>query len=119
MIASSALSFLSVKVILELKTAIDKGSSIKHPTGGGFSQPSGGELGISGFIGGNPAKDTAQYVMPEPQTEPVFKPVDFPLKYKNDEDANTNVNATTKNCMNCNAVISSRAKFCSKCGNAQ
>ena len=117
MIASSALSFLSVKVILELKTAIDKGSSIKHPTGGGFPQPSGGELGISGFIGGNPAKDSAQYVMPEPQTEPTFKPVDFPLKYKNDEEAN--VNANTKNCMNCNAVISSRAKFCSKCGNAQ
>ena len=118
MIASSALNFLAVKVILELKTAIDKGSSIKSPTGGGFSQPSGGELGISGFIGSNPSKDT-QYVMPEPQFEPSLKPVDFPLRYKNDESTNTNANTNTKNCSNCNAVISSRAKFCSKCGNAQ
>ena len=115
MIASSALNFLAVKVILELKTAIDKGSSIKSPTGGGFSQPS-GELGISGFIGSNSSKDT-QYVMPEPQFEPSLKPVDFPLRYKNDE--NTNANTNTKNCSNCDAVISSRAKFCSKCGNAQ
>ena len=47
MIASSALNFLAVKVILELKTAIDKGSSIKSPTGGGFSQPSGGDEGLA------------------------------------------------------------------------
>ena len=55
--------------------------------------------------------------MPEPQFEPSLKPVDFPLRYKNDE--NTNANTNTKNCSNCDAVISSRAKFCSKCGNAQ
>ena len=56
LIASSAMNFLAIKVILEIKSAIDKGSSIKSPTGG-IAEPhsnisSPGSFGIGGFVGG-------------------------------------------------------------------
>ncbi|HKQ20780.1 MAG TPA: hypothetical protein VJS91_01970, partial [Nitrososphaeraceae archaeon] len=34
MISLSALNFLSIRVLLEMKSAVDKGSSLKSPTGG-------------------------------------------------------------------------------------
>jgi hypothetical protein len=52
LVATSALNFLAVRVILEMKTAMEKGTSIKGPTGGSSypSAPQAG-FGIGGFVG--------------------------------------------------------------------
>jgi hypothetical protein len=117
LVAISALNFLAVRVILEIKTALEKGTSIKSPTGGS-SSPSAPQaaFGIGGFVGTGgtvgPAAAAAsgnEYTLPSPQ-EPTFKPVDIELPKPQ---------ATTKNCIVCNASIPVHAKFCSKCGRSQ
>jgi hypothetical protein len=113
LVASSAMNFLAVRVILEMKTAMEKGTSIKSPTGGS-SQPSGPQagFGVSGFVGtGGTAGPSSEYTLPSPSLqEPTFKPVDIELPKKS---------ATTKNCIICGAAIPVQAKFCSKCGRSQ
>jgi hypothetical protein len=112
LVATSALNFLAVRVILEIKSAMEKGTSIKSPTGGVASPPQPqAEFGIGGFVGtgGSVGPSTgAEYVMPSPQTEPTFRPVDIEVPRR-----------TTKNCIICGATIPSQAKFCSKCGRSQ
>ncbi|MDQ5860561.1 MAG: zinc ribbon domain-containing protein, partial [Thermoproteota archaeon] len=53
LISSSALSFLAVRVILEIKNAMEKGTPIKSPAGGSSSSPSAPQagFGIGGFVG--------------------------------------------------------------------
>ncbi len=124
LIASSALNFLAVRVILELKSAMTKGSSIQTPSGGIASyspSPSGtgGGFGIGGFIGGESKSSSAdQYIMPGgEQTAPTFKPVDITIKrdWTNQDISNTR----SKNCTACGAQIPYQSKFCNKCGNTQ
>src|SRR5919206_3602892 len=54
LVSTSALNFLAVRVILEIKNAMEKGTSIKSPTGGSSSSttaaPQAG-FGIGGFVG--------------------------------------------------------------------
>jgi hypothetical protein len=118
LIATSALNFLAVRVILEIKTALEKGTSIKSPTGGS-SSPSApqADFGIGGFVGtggtvGPAAASGNEYTLHSPQ-EPTFKPVDIELPKPRASAA------TTKNCIVCNASIPAHAKFCSKCGRSQ
>jgi hypothetical protein len=120
MISLSALNFLSIRVILEMKSAVDKGSSLKSPTGG-IAQPSSGSgFGVNSFvdsggnIGGNQPSDNAQYLLPEPDqlNEPKFRPVDITIKPEENQDSK-------KNCVKCQSSISVTAKFCPKCGNSQ
>jgi hypothetical protein len=123
LISTSALNFLAVRVILEIKNAMDKGTSIKSPTGGSSSAPSAPQagFGIGGFVGTGgtvgPAaaggSSSNDYSLPLPQ-EPTFKPVDIELPRPR-----TSSTITTKNCVACNASIPSHAKFCSKCGKSQ
>src|ERR687887_2119241 len=54
LVATSALNFLAIRVILEIKSAIDKGTSIKNATGGiSSSSPQSPQtgFGIGSFIG--------------------------------------------------------------------
>jgi ribosomal protein L40E len=119
LISTSALNFLAVRVILEIKNAMDKGTSIKSPTGGSSSAPSapqagfgiGGFVGTGGTVGPAAAGGGNDYSLPLPQ-EPTFKPVDIELPRPRASSTTT----TTKNCVACNASIPSHAKFCSKCG---
>jgi len=120
MISLSALNFLAIRVLLEMKSAADKGSSIKNPTGGIAQPASGSGFGINAFVDnsgsiGNPSSDNDQYLLPEPDQmiEPKFKPVDIIVK---SENKNQN---SKKNCVNCKSSISLTAKFCPKCGNSQ
>lgn len=112
LVATSAMNFLAVRVILEMKTAMEKGTSIKSPTGGSSypSAPQAG-FGIGGFVGAGgtvgPAA-SSEYTLPSPQ-EPTFKPVAIELPKK----------SSTKNCIICGASIPVQAKFCSKCGRSQ
>jgi hypothetical protein len=118
MISLSALNFLAIRVLLELKSAADKGSSIKSPTGGMAQPASGSGFGINAFVDsngdiGSKSSDNDQYLLPEPDQmiEPKFKPVDITVKSENKN--------SKKNCVNCKSSISLTAKFCPKCGNSQ
>lgn len=121
LVSTSALHFLAVRVILEIKNAMEKGTSIKSPTGGSASSPSAPQagFGIGGFVGtggtvGPAAASGNDYTLPSPQ-EPTFKPVDIELPRPRASSTTT----TTKNCIACNASIPVHAKFCSKCGRSQ
>jgi hypothetical protein len=120
MISLSALNFLSIRVILEMKSAVDKGTSLKSPTGG-IAQPSSGSgFGVNSFvdsggsIGGNQPSGNDQYLLPEPNqlSEPTFRPVDITINREYNQDSK-------KNCVNCKSSIPITAKFCPKCGNSQ
>lgn len=127
LISTSALNFLAVRVILEIKNAMEKGTSIKSPTGGSSSSPSAPQagFGIGGFVGtggtvgpaaagGGGGGGGNDYSLPLPQ-EPTFKPVDIELT----KPRASSTTITTKNCVACNASIPAHAKFCSKCGKSQ
>jgi hypothetical protein len=106
LVATSAMNFLAIRVIFEIKGAMEKGSSIKTPTGG-VAAPQQAGFGVGGFVD---AGGQAGYTLPspQPQQEPTFKPVDIELPRK-----------TTKSCIICGATIPKQAKFCSKCGRSQ
>jgi hypothetical protein len=119
LIATSALNFLAVRVILEIKNALEKGTPIKSPTGTSSSSPAapqagfgiGGFVGTGGTVGPTGTGGGNDYTLPSPQ-EPTFKPVDIELP-------KPRATSTTKNCVACNTPIPAHAKFCSKCGRLQ
>lgn len=137
LIASSAMNFLAIKVILEIKSAIDKGKLLKNPTGG-IADPNSNTsssvgFGIGGFVGGGGGGGgrggsvgsgiQQQYSSPSIE-EPTLKPVDIEIE-KPSQDITTSQgdslkdNKTFKNCIVCGVLIPTKAKFCSKCGNSQ
>jgi len=113
LVATSALNFLAVRVIIEMKTAMEKGTSMKSPGGGSsFSSAPQAGFGVGGFVGtgGTAGPSAGGYTLPSPQQEPTFKPVEIELPRPQ---------AGTKSCIVCGASIPSQAKFCSKCGRSQ
>ena len=128
LVAFSALNFLAIRVILELRTATEKGTSMKSSTGGtayagtppqaGFGI--GGFVGTGGSVGSTPIAQ--EYTLPSPQqtdqNEPILRPITMEVKKPNGPDAGAK-KYSTKNCLVCGSTIPSRAKYCSKCGNAQ
>ena len=124
----SALNFLAVRVLIELKSAIDKGTSIKDATGGGVSTsvPAGaqGNFGIGAFVGaGSPARkegsvDTVDSKVSLPLA-PTFKHVDIDLRTKHQPDKQEKKTISahdSRSCSICGATISKQAKFCRNCG---
>src|SRR5215211_2719008 len=146
LIASSAMNFLAIKGIVEIKSAIDKGSSIKNPTGGiadpnpntsssvGFGiggfVGAGGSVGPGGSVSGlensriHSSSSSSQQQYSSPSIESTLKPVDIEIgKLSQDITASggdaLKDNKTFKNCIVCGVLIPTKAKFCSKCGNSQ
>lgn len=128
LITFSALNFLAIRVILELKSAADKGTSLKSSTGGtsytsSSPQPSfgvGGFVGTGGSVGSG--SSSQEYTLPTPQEteyqEPRLRPASIDVKILDKPDAESN-KQSTKNCIACGSAIPSQAKFCNKCGNSQ
>lgn len=126
LVATSAMNFLAIRVILEMKSTMEKGSSLKNPTGGLASSSSStlqADFGISGFVGGTESNEVRGSTMPSPQPaeqeeEPTFKPVDIVIERPSKMSVDKTT-LTTKNCIVCGHLIPKQAKFCSKCGNSQ
>ena len=125
LVATSAMNFLAIRVILEIKSTMEKGSSLKNPTGGVASSSSStpqADFGISGFVGGTESNEVRGSTMPSPQPaeqeEPTFKPVDIVIERPSKMSVDKTT-LTTKNCIVCGHLIPKQAKFCSKCGNSQ
>ena len=125
LVATSAMNFLAIRVILEIKSTMEKGSSLKNPTGGlaSSSATPQADFGISGFVGGTESNEVRGSTMPSPQPaeqeeEPTFKPVDIVIERPSKMSVDKTT-LTTKNCIVCESVIPKQAKFCSKCGNSQ
>jgi hypothetical protein len=136
LVSTSALDFLAIRVILEMKSAIDKGTLMKNATAGGKASPPpppssppppqagfgiGAFVGTGGAVGGGEGGGRGEYIMPAPeQQEPTFKPVDIELERPSRKSGGKETTTTiTKNCIVCGSAIPKQAKFCSKCGNLQ
>ena len=103
-VTSSALTFLMVRVILELKSALEKGTTIKDVTGGATStSPQMGGFGIGGFI-------SSGGIVGKEQTMPTFPNEDVSLP---------STTTPSKTCKECGTVLPIKARFCSKCGKTQ
>lgn len=130
LVATSAMNFLAIRVILEIKSTMEKGSSLKNTSGGLASSSSSSssptpqaDFGIGGFVGGTESNEVRGYTMSSPQPaqqqeEPTFKPVDIVIERPSKMSVDKTT-LTTKKCIVCESIISSQAKFCSKCGNSQ
>ncbi|MBA3750261.1 MAG: hypothetical protein H0X03_05100 [Nitrosopumilus sp.] len=128
LVSSSALNFLACRIILEIKTVLDKGISKKSSMGGSSSSPStlpsgfgggsggSGGFGVDSFVtpGGTAGSLNKGYDLSKSQESPSFKPVDIVISKQD-----SNMNKEQKNCIVCAASIPKHAKFCSKCGNSQ
>ena len=127
LISFSAANFLMIRVLLELKNAIQKGTSMKDSTGGDMlpdlasASPPNSGFGIGGFIniGGNVGKNDKRpdneyeedkYTLPKPQRDGSYSRKSTSLV--------TNM-PNYKLCNVCNSQILINAKFCSKCGRRQ
>jgi hypothetical protein len=131
LVATSAMNFLAIRVILEIKSTMEKGSSLKNTSGGLASSSSSSsssstpqaDFGIGGFVGGTESNEVRGYTMPSPQPaqqqeEPTFKPVDIVIERPSKMSVDKTT-LTTKKCIVCESIIPKQAKFCSKCGNSQ
>lgn len=122
MVAMSAMNFLAIRVILEMKSAMDKRVSMKNAKGGlASSSADTGQvsIGIDSFVSTGRSVDVGgEYTMPKPQQpqqqEPTFKPIDIQV-----ERSSIYNNETTKSCIVCGSAIPKKGKFCSRCGNSQ
>ena len=106
---------------------MEKGSSLKNPSGGLVSSSSSStpqtNFEIGGFIGGTESNEVRGYTISSPQPsqqeeEPTFKPVDIVIERPSKMSIDKTT-LTTKKCIVCESIISNQAKFCSKCGNSQ
>lgn len=133
LVATSAMNFLAIRVILEIKSTMEKGSSLKNPSGGlasssssfSSSSPSStpqADFEIGEFVGGTESNEVRGYTMSSPQPaqqeEPTFKPVDIVIEHPSKMSVDKTT-LTTKKCIVCESIIPKQAKFCSKCGNSQ
>jgi len=116
MVEMSAMNFLAIRVILEMKTAMDKRVSIKNASG---EIPSPSTTNTAIHDTGSSVDVGEEYTMPKPQQpqqqEPTFKPIDIDVR----RSSVYNKETTIKSCIVCGTVIPKQAKFCSKCGNSQ
>ena len=105
-VTTSALTFLMVRVILELRSALEKGTTIKDITGGAPSSSSAsqtGGFGISSFIS-SVGTLSQEHTVPSSRNQDVL--LSSPI-------------TPSKTCKECRTVLPIQAKFCSKCGNDQ
>lgn len=126
LVSSSAMNFLTVRVVFEIKNALEKNSSMKNTSGSfispgsSMSQQSGG-FGIGGFVGGSPGGSsisgfgTSGLSSNESATIRPLETDTESMKIENKSSLSDN----KKSCSTCGSSIPKKAKFCNKCGNSQ
>ncbi|MBV9176491.1 MAG: zinc ribbon domain-containing protein [Nitrososphaeraceae archaeon] len=122
MVTISALNFLAIRVIVELKSALDKGTSIKGISGGMVSGSQQAGFGIDAFVGGDGTLgdiQQAKRTVSSSEQLPTFKPVDIHLPRRQNNEQMLRGVSKNKDCIHCGVTIPNEAKFCTKCGNSQ
>ena len=143
-ISLSALNFLVMHVILEMRTAIEKGTPMKDTTGGtvladSSSSTSGAQfnLGIEGFVGGSylggsSSSNRGDHLDISRTEAPISEgSSNTPLisygingreiQARKDQDSNgqSDQGSSKKKCLSCGSELLQTAKFCRTCGQKQ
>jgi hypothetical protein len=122
MVTISALNFLAIRVIVELKSAMDKGTSVKGISGGMVPSSHQAGFGIDAFVGGGGSLGDIQQAKGTTSSSeqlPTFKPVDIHLPRRHNDDQILRGVSKNKDCIYCGVTIPNEAKFCTKCGKSQ
>ena len=119
LVASSAMNFITVQAIFEMRSIIQKKTATNNQpislSPGSSAGSSLGTPGISKFQE-NQMPRAEQFSMPKPRQQ-VVEATETAHKQKS---AHSDQNkGTMKDCKACGKAIPKQAKFCSKCGNAQ
>ena len=109
LVAMSAMNFLAIQVILEIKSAIEKKKSSNVERDHDSSVATTGKP-----IG------TQQYTLPKPQPLQQQNPIESLIPETRPASIDkSEAMPVGKNCIICGAVIAKKAKFCTKCGESQ
>jgi hypothetical protein len=115
LVTSSAMNFITVQTIFEMKSMVEKKASTNNQPGRLSSpspaSPSQGGVGISRSISESQMPGADQFTLPKPQ-----QPTDDGQRSINWSE---NRQKATKDCTICGKAIPKQAKFCSRCGNSQ
>jgi hypothetical protein len=132
-ISLSALNFLVMHVILEMRTAIEKGTSMKDFTGGTVtedSSTSGSQfgLGIQGFVGGSfpGGSGDGGDLLTNGKTATLRGDINSGTDAKGSRDRtgyrkgqNFRESFLPKECIGCGTVLIRNTNFCGSCGHEQ
>jgi hypothetical protein len=121
LVASSAMNFITVQTIFEMKSIVEKKASTSNEPGR-LSSPSPaassqGDTGINRFTTESQTRGAEQYSLPKPQ-QPTFKALQTDDRQRS-INGNENSPKATKDCVVCGKAIPKQAKFCTRCGNSQ
>lgn len=140
-ISLSALNFLVMHVILEMRTAVEKGTSMKDTTGGTVSEDSSTSgsqfsFGIQGFVGGSypGASGDGGDLLTTGKTTTLIRDSNNTYNgtdatglrdrtgYKKGQDSNDGYfleSSLPKECTGCGTVLIRNTNFCGSCGHEQ
>ena len=122
LVMSSALSFITVQTIFELKSVISRTAATGDRPGATTKSASGGlssdiHASTSGYGVERKTREANQYTMPKPQ-QSTFPPLKNPSPL-GPRDSGQDRSTGTKNCIVCGKIIPLQAKFCTRCGKPQ
>ena len=120
LVASSAMNFITVQTIFEIRSLVERKASAHNEHGQTESGVS--TMSPHGIAGGSKFAVTSQtptaagqFSMPKPQQPPsAVTETSDQQRTGNGQDS-----SAVKNCTTCKRAIPKQAKYCSQCGNAQ
>jgi hypothetical protein len=139
-ISISALNFLVMHVILEMRTALEKGTSMKDSTGGTVMEDSSGpgsqfSFGIEGFLGSSyqggsgdggdtmtndriPSTHTFINICKDNETFDSYGGINYEKDQMNNKEYSFE-STLTKHCVSCGTIQLRFTNFCGACGYKQ
>jgi hypothetical protein len=119
LVASSAMNFITVQTIFEIRSLVEMKASVHNEHGQSESRVSAmspqGITSGSKFAPASQTSTTGQFSMPKPQQPPsAVAETSDQQKVGNGQDSRA-----VKKCTICRRPIAKQAKFCTQCGNRQ
>jgi hypothetical protein len=119
LVASSAMNFITVQAIFEMRSVLQQRSSPNKQPGQLSSTSS--AMSSDGATGNIKFEESQmpradQFSMPKPQQQ-LYEEREANIRPKSTESGQSM--RTTKDCIICGKAIPAQAKFCSRCGNSQ